>query len=61
MKTRNDRDRSYLERTADRLRLMSSSQVDLGDADAGEVRARIERMTFGGSRQRNQQARNSAG
>lgn len=55
-RTRDETDRGYLERTADRLRAMSAAQVDLSDADANEVRARLERMTYGGSRQRNQRS-----
>lgn len=41
-------------RTADRLRSMCHAQLALNDADPVAVRARIERMTYGGSRQRNQ-------
>lgn len=51
-----DGDREYLERTADRLRTMSASQVDLTTADAAEVRSRLERMAYGGSRLRNRGA-----
>ena len=48
-----DNDPEYLERTADRLRAMSAAQVALVDADADEVRARLERMTYGANRRRN--------
>lgn len=49
-----DNDPEYLERTAQRLRTMTAAEVGLSDADPGEVRKRLERMAYGGSRQRNQ-------
>jgi hypothetical protein len=51
---RANEDKAYLDRTADRLRVMAASQVDLADADAGAVRERLRRMKYGGSRLRNQ-------
>lgn len=50
-----DNDPQYLARTADRLRAMSAAQVALADAEADEVRARLEHMTYGANRQRDDQ------
>jgi hypothetical protein len=47
-----DNDSEYLERTAGRLRAMSAAQVALVDADADEVRSRLENMSYGHTRQR---------
>lgn len=49
-------DREYLRRTADRIRAMTASSEDMSKQDPEEVRERLERMSYGGSRHRNQTA-----
>jgi endonuclease III len=43
----------HAERTTERLRSLAGTTDALLDADATEVRSRIRRMVYGGSRQRN--------
>ncbi len=48
-----DADRSYLARTVDRIRSMTAASADMKGQDAEEVRARLARMVYGGSKHRN--------
>lgn len=57
---RDDGDADYLERTAIRLRHMTSSNSATLEGDADDVENRPRRMAYGGSRKRNIEIDNSA-